>query len=100
MAEILTFPQPLTVVQPRRCQFTEAGGGAAAATSSLLGGLRMIREGDTIEAAGRMLEQADTLECLLIAARNTIALTGGQSRDRKLGDAIAAWLEANGGNVE
>jgi hypothetical protein len=100
MAEILTFPQPLTVVRPQPCPIVEAGGGAASATSSLLGALRMIREGDSREAAGRMIDQADTLECLMIAARNTIALTGDQPRDRHLGLAIAAWLEANGGHVE
>lgn len=100
MADILAFPRPLAVVRPKPCPMLVAASNAAAATSSLCEAKRLVRDGDTEEAAGRMLDQADTLECLLVAARDTIALTGDQARDRQISNAIAMWLDAHGGHVE
>ncbi|WP_411033810.1 hypothetical protein [Shinella sp. BYT-45] len=92
MADILTFPRP-AAVHARPCPIVEA------ATGSLCEAKRLVGDGVSAEAAGRMLEQTDTLACLLIAARHTIALTGDLARDRFLGAALDQWLDVHGGTV-
>jgi len=100
MATILAFPRPQPAEPRRPCPMLEAACNAAEATRALCETKNRMRNGLEMHAAASALDEAFTLESLLIAAANTISLTGARPHDRQVAEAINRWFATNGRHVE
>jgi len=100
MAIVLAFPRSQPAEPQSPCPMLEAACNAAEATRALCETKNRMRNGLETHAAARALDEAFTLEHLLIAAANTISLTGARPRDRQIAQAINHWFATNGRHVE